>query len=544
MIDVRAFYSQYVRVVGRPSTSRSDGKEYHGSCPWCGGTDRFAFWDSGRYSCSIRASGCGHEGGDMLHFLREYLGLSFFEACEELGVDPGSKYVRSFHPLPSEDGPPSGKWQERAAAVLHRGQLLLWSDRGRGALDYLRARGLTEETIRLARLGYIPPTSEGRWYRDQQEQWGLSAEEDADPCVWLPEGILIPWFADGALWKLQVRRLTGWEEGHARYVQIRGSQEGLYNVDAIRVGTPLVLVEGEFDALSGQQACPDLAAYVATGATTRGRRDRWIARMGLASCVLVAFDSDPAAQIGKGAGEEGAGYWVRVLPHALRWVPWAHDLNEMLVQGQDVRAWVVLGRATAEAVKSALRGETPSANEREGDPSSIDSRCGARVESDGAQGGAFWTGDGQERDDRDALPSEAEAMRGRLPGLPTDGGILSLPLSTPGILPALPRALCPFELAVVGNDQRVRAVECRGKAQANGWCETHQHAQELLCLGATLGYPRIEFPAYRAIGEGKGCWEAYARRAPASQVRQDLPRIQKMVKRVHPSRREGPPPAS
>jgi hypothetical protein len=80
IIDARALYEKYVVVVGRPSTSRCDGREYHGSCPWCGGTDRFAFWDSGRYSCSIRASGCGRAGRDVIDFLRAYAGLTFLQA--------------------------------------------------------------------------------------------------------------------------------------------------------------------------------------------------------------------------------------------------------------------------------------------------------------------------------------------------------------------------------------------------------------------------------------------------------------------------------
>src|SRR5947209_4102466 len=99
IMDAQSFYEKYVMLFGRPSTSRCDGKEYHGSCPWCGGTDRFAFWDSGRYSCSIRASGCGRVGQDMIDFLREYAGLTFLEACDELGLDASSEYTS--HPTSS-----------------------------------------------------------------------------------------------------------------------------------------------------------------------------------------------------------------------------------------------------------------------------------------------------------------------------------------------------------------------------------------------------------------------------------------------------------
>jgi DNA primase len=335
LIDVCAFYEQHLTLAGKPSRAWRTGEmEYHGRCPWCGGQDRFAFWSSGRYSCSIRASGCGRYGRDVIDFLLDYAGLDVVQACDLLGIDPGSASQRlASHPPAPEVEPPSEAWQERAAAVIQQAQRLLWSPRGQSALDYLRHRRFSDETIRTAALGYIPCTRDGRWYQDAPEHWGFSGHDAQQEGVWLPEGILIPWYADGYLWKLQIRRLSGLEAGDARYVQIKGSREGLYNVEMVRLNVPLVLCESEFDALSGQQACGDLAAFVATGAVTRARRDRWLARMALASCVLVAYDDDLADSNGSRAGDAGAVYWVQTLPHAVRWLPWAHDVNEMLTSG-------------------------------------------------------------------------------------------------------------------------------------------------------------------------------------------------------------------
>jgi DNA primase len=366
IMDAQAFYEKYVMVVGRPTTSRCDGKEYHGSCPWCGGTDRFAFWDSGRYSCSLRASGCGRAGRDVIDFLREYAGLTFLEACDELGLDAGSEYTShpTSSPPPTDGEPPSRTWQERAAAVVHQGQKILWSGRGRAALQYLRGRGFTDETIRGAHLGYIPLTGEGRWVRDSLVSWGLSSADDPDACLWLPEGLLIPWFADERLWKLTVRRLCGLKAGDAKYVQVKGSGEGLYNVDALGAGVPLVVCESELDTLSGQQTCADLAAFVATGATTRARRACWLERMKRAPWVLIAYDDDLPGSSGTRAGDAGAAYWVRTLPQAIRWTPWAHDVNEMLQGGQDLRRWVELGRAVALVERPSV--EYPSRSVQEG----------------------------------------------------------------------------------------------------------------------------------------------------------------------------------
>jgi len=349
MIDVRAFYEQYVSLAGKPSRVWRTGEvEYHSNCPWCGGYNRFAFWSSGRYSCFIRASGCGRCGRDLIDFLREYEGLSFREACDKLGLDPGDGYTRLIgHRVTTEEAPPPKAWQERAAAVIYLAQRYLWSPRGQHALDYLRHRGFTDDTIHTAALGYIPQLDDGRWYQDAAENWGFSRGDDPQDGVWLPEGILIPWYADGDIWKLHIRRLRGLKEGNAKYVQVKGSRVGLYNVDTIRLNVPLVICEGEFDALAGQQACSDIVTWVATGATTEARRDRWLARMAMAPFVLVAYDEDAPDRNGKCAGEEAALYWERVLPHAVRWLPWTHDLNEMVQQGHDLRTWVKLGVAVA-----------------------------------------------------------------------------------------------------------------------------------------------------------------------------------------------------
>src|SRR6266699_2119881 len=136
MIDVRAFYEQYVDFAGKSSKAwRSGEVEYHGNCPWCGGHDRFAFWSSGRYSCSIRSSGCGRHGSDVIQFLMDYEGLGFFEACNTLGIDPGSEYTRPvLRRVLADDHPPCQEWQERATAVLHLAKKVLWSERGTSAL--------------------------------------------------------------------------------------------------------------------------------------------------------------------------------------------------------------------------------------------------------------------------------------------------------------------------------------------------------------------------------------------------------------------------
>jgi hypothetical protein len=85
---------------------------------------------------------------------------------------------------------------------------------------------------------------------------------------------------------------------------------------------------------------------------------------------------------------------------------------------------------------------------------------------------------------------------------------------------------CPFVYTVVDRTGHIKGAPCQGKTLArSGWCAEHQQAQTLLDLGAKLGYPRIQVTRHRAIGAGCGSWEAYACRAPDSQLRHDLPYI-------------------
>jgi hypothetical protein len=89
----------------------------------------------------------------------------------------------------------------------------------------------------------------------------------------------------------------------------------------------------------------------------------------------------------------------------------------------------------------------------------------------------------------------------------------------------------PVRWGVVGNTQLTRRRACAGylpygKPLAHSsWCAEHQQAQTLLDLGAQLGYPRTQLTRHRAIGAGRGSWEAYACRAPDSWLGHDLPFI-------------------
>jgi len=308
--------------------------------------------------------------GDGIDFAREYFGDDFRAACERIGAHekippdsatfpatagksgkPGKAAPGEFPRIPPVSAIPSPAeplaspgttWQQRAGMLCDETAACLWTTDGARALAWLRARGLTDETIRTAGLGFNPADR-----HEARALWGF--EDDGKP-VWIPRGVVIPWTIAGELWRVNVRRAVRGEDDGPKYIGPAGSSNGLYGADGFRPGIPAVLVEGELDALTINQTAGELVTAVATGSTHGARRTRWIARLAARPLVLVAFDTDDA-------GEAAARYWCETLPNARRWRPYIHDANDMHRGGMDVRAWIEagIGRVTTGVTTSNAR---------------------------------------------------------------------------------------------------------------------------------------------------------------------------------------------
>ena len=108
-----------------------------------------------------------------------------------------------------------------------------------------------------------------------------------------------------------------------------------------------MLVEGEFDRLILAQAEPDCINALATGSTDKGQGERWALTLAQAPATLVAFDCDEGGQTA------ARDYWLKYLPHAFLWKPWANDVNDMHLQGIDVQEWLFMGMGTVDALLAA-----------------------------------------------------------------------------------------------------------------------------------------------------------------------------------------------
>jgi hypothetical protein len=231
--------------------------------------------------------------------------------------------------------PPPTKWQEQAQAFAERCAEKLWMPAHRWALEWLRKRALSDESIRSAGMGCNPCDT-----RVRRNEWGL----DAGPDIWLPCGITIPWEIGGKTWCLNIRRL-GVTDGGPKYIGPAGWSNGLYRADDLRQNRPVLLVEGEFDAITVRQEAGDIVTAVATGSTSGARNGPWMRPLQAACNVLAAFDADEA-------GDAAARYWTKRLQNARRWRPYWEDVNKMHMEGVNVREWILRGLDAFKETKS------------------------------------------------------------------------------------------------------------------------------------------------------------------------------------------------
>lgn len=314
---------------GRRKASTRGG-EWQGPCilPGCGGMgkDRLRVQPGqgtyGFFEC--RQCGCK---GSLVDYLMIKRGYTKQQALAEVEWKPrdGSepKFIIPRYVLAGEVNPtheaPAKTWQETARTFVERCKDILWSDQGQAALDYLRARGLKDETIKMARLGYNPAE-----LRQSADKWGRKTHGK------LLQGIVIPWFVGEDLWRITIRDETvpeGTKEG--RYKQVAGGSNGLYLGFLLGYDRPVVLVEGEFDALSIAQEAGHDVSPVATGTTGGSHTARWIAALARKDLVLVAFDAEEK-------GDNAAKWWLDRLENAHRLRPWWDDANQMLQDGVDL----------------------------------------------------------------------------------------------------------------------------------------------------------------------------------------------------------------
>ncbi|MFN8529735.1 MAG: toprim domain-containing protein [Anaerolineae bacterium] len=310
-VDLRELFQE--RYPGR---FRRSGKWLYGSSPYR--QDRKPSFAVNEDVFIDFATG---ERGDEVDFIMREQGVNFQQAVEMLearaGGAPLAPKIRPvIDPSASPNEPPPAVWQEIMLAECQRAHTALFSNTAdaKAALKWLHARGLKNQTIYQAGLGFNP-----LWLQTRLK------ERESGRAISIAPGVLIPCQVDSALWSVHVRTLR--VDDSTKYLYVRGSKTGgLYNGNAVTAGCTVLIVEGEFDALLAQQELGKQAVVVTIGSAANRLPLRWLERLRAAHRVYSCMDQDEAGQraavhLSEQLGEK----------HAALRLPAGKDITEFVV---------------------------------------------------------------------------------------------------------------------------------------------------------------------------------------------------------------------
>ena len=293
-------------VVGRKVRLVRKGREHSGLCPFHNEkTPSFTVNDEKAF---YHCFGCGQHG-DVITFVMETEGLSFPEAVERLASQAGLQVPQS-----SPEERERAKVRNTLYDVVE--QVCAWYEDnlrqtgGREALDYLRGRGFTEETIRAFRLGYSPDgrgrllqAMEAKGIRkDQLVEAGLIKlpEGGGDPRDYFFNRVMFP-ISDGRGRVIAFGgRILG--DGQPKYLNspetpLFHKGRNLYNFAMAReasrdLGT-VIVAEGYTDVIALAQAgLPNAVAPLGTAVTEEQIGLLWR----VADEPVLCFDGDTAGE--------------------------------------------------------------------------------------------------------------------------------------------------------------------------------------------------------------------------------------------------------
>jgi len=315
--------------------SSTHGGEYKSPCPKCGGKDRFIFWPNHPEGESWWCRQCG-KAGKAVDYLVYVRNMSYPDACKSLGIIPSlraRKHTKQRWEPPSPQDPPSELWQKQAGMILKWSQGILWDNHYVKVREWLlNERGLTEETVKQAGLGWIPQD----YYADR-ESWGLPEsinEKGNQSRLWLPAGLVIPCFSDGQLQRIRIRRNNP-SDDDGKYYIVPGSSMTPMTLGNCKT---YILVESELDAILLHQEAGDLVTAISLGSSDTKPGRVFYERLKQADKILVSLDSDEA-----GATSTWK-FWMMHFSQATRWpVIKGKDPTEAYLNGLNLRKWVRAG---------------------------------------------------------------------------------------------------------------------------------------------------------------------------------------------------------
>ncbi len=311
-----------VDVVGSYVKLEKAGSSLKGRCPFHNEKTPsfFVSPDRGTYYCF----GCNAKG-DIFEFVQNFEGLDFMGALKTLAQRAGVEIVR--------ENPAARTEKERLYAIMEETcrffQALL--DLYPEARNYLKGRGLSDETIKEFRIGFIPDEwrklhshLRTKGYSDNDiEKVGLSKKSEAGYYDRFRGRIMFPINDAGGRVIAFSGRILG--EGEPKYLNspdtvLFNKSNVLYGIDKakthIRRLNFSILVEGQMDLIMSHQAGYRNTVAVSGTALTDSlvSKENIVNNLGLvqrlSNNMVLAFDADSAglraasrsAQIGLSLG--------------------------------------------------------------------------------------------------------------------------------------------------------------------------------------------------------------------------------------------------
>ena len=296
-----------VELAAEYLTLKKAGRNYLGLCPFH--QEKTPSFTVNREKQIFYCFGCG-EGGNVITFLMKIANKTFPEAIKELAEKTG---VVLPSPLATKEGRQNDSLREsianlnlRAAQQYARN---LYSPAGKIAQDYLKARGITEETVKQFRLGFAQDS--WRSLTDHIEGNGLSLKmaEQAGLVIAGKEGSFYDRFRGRLIFPIE--NVSGeivafggriLDKGEPKYlnspespIYIKG--KNLYGLnktkEEIRKKGFALIVEGYFDLISLWNA--GIGNVVASLGTALTREHLELLRR-YTSEVVALFDPDEAGR--------------------------------------------------------------------------------------------------------------------------------------------------------------------------------------------------------------------------------------------------------
>ena len=166
--EVRA-HADLVEVIGDLVSLKKSGKEFKANCPFH--EERtpsfYVVPAKGFYKCF----GCG-ESGDVFSFVMKRLGLDFVEAVRHVAARSGVEIREVSRGQDAEEDPYRAHFEANSFARDFFRSMLLDPNIGTDARDYLRHRGIDEDTAERFGLGYAP--DEWRSLREAAAKLGIA----------------------------------------------------------------------------------------------------------------------------------------------------------------------------------------------------------------------------------------------------------------------------------------------------------------------------------------------------------------------------------